>query len=40
MNVFKALLKEGYRINDIAIYGDSAGGGLAISTVLNLREGH
>ena len=38
MNVFKALLKEGYSMNDIAIYGDSAGGGLAISTVLNLRE--
>ena len=38
MNVFKALLKEGYSMNDIAIYGDSAGGGLAISTVLNLRD--
>ena len=38
VNVFKALLKEGYSMNDIAIYGDSAGGGLAISTVLNLRE--
>lgn len=38
MNVIKALLKEGYSMKDIAIYGDSAGGGLAISTVLNLRD--
>lgn len=38
LKVIKALLKEGYDMNDIAIYGDSAGGGLAISTVLNLRD--
>lgn len=38
LRVVKALLKEGYDMDDIAIYGDSAGGGLAISTVLNLRD--
>ena len=38
ITVFKALLAEGYAMKDIAIYGDSAGGGLAISTVLNLRD--
>ncbi len=38
MNVIKALLEEGYSMKDIAIYGDSAGGGLAMSTVLNLRD--
>ena len=37
ISVFKALLKKGYAMKDIALYGDSAGGGLAISTVLNLR---
>lgn len=39
ISVFEALLKEGYAMKDIALYGDSAGGGLAISTVLNLRDG-
>ena len=38
ISVFKALLAEGYAMNDIALYGDSAGGGLATSTVLNLRD--
>ena len=38
ISVFKALLAEGYTMDDIAIYGDSAGGGLAASTVLNLRD--
>lgn len=38
ISVFKALLKQGYTIKDIALYGDSAGGGLAASTVLNLRD--
>lgn len=38
ITVFKALLEEGYTMEDIAIFGDSAGGGLAISTVLNLRD--
>lgn len=36
--VFKDLLKSGYKMKDIGIYGDSAGGGLAMSTVLNLRD--
>jgi acetyl esterase/lipase len=36
--VFRALLAEGYSMTDIALFGDSAGGGLAISTVLSLRE--
>jgi len=38
ISVFEALLAEGYTMNDIALYGDSAGGGLATSTVLNLRD--
>ena len=38
ISVFEALLAQGYTMNDIAIYGDSAGGGLATSTVLNLRD--
>ena len=38
ISVFEALLASGYTMKDIAIYGDSAGGGLAISTVLNLRD--
>ncbi len=38
ISVFEALLAEGYTMEDIAIYGDSAGGGLAALTVLNLRD--
>jgi len=38
ISVIKALLADGLRMKDIAIYGDSAGGGLAISTILNLRD--
>ena len=38
IKVFEALLAEGYTMDDIAMYGDSAGGGLATSTVLNLRD--
>ena len=38
VSVFKALLNQGYTMKNIALYGDSAGGGLAISTVLNLRD--
>ena len=38
VSVFRALLAEGYAMEDIALYGDSAGGGLAVSTVLNLRD--
>jgi monoterpene epsilon-lactone hydrolase len=36
--VFDALLEAGYAMRDIAIYGESAGGGLIASTVLNLRD--
>ena len=38
ISVFKALLADGYEMKDIALYGESAGGGLAISTALNLRD--
>ena len=36
--VFKELLKQGYTMNDIGLFGDSAGGGLASTTVLRLRN--
>ncbi len=36
--VFKALISQGYAMKDIAIYGDSAGGGLAAGTVLKMRD--
>ncbi len=36
--VFKALRKQGYAMKDMAIYGDSAGGGLAAGTVLKMRD--
>ena len=33
LSVIQALIKEqGYSIKDIAIYGDSAGGGLAVGS--------
>ena len=38
VSVFQALLDDGFSMKDIALYGDSAGGGLAVSTVLNLRD--
>ena len=38
ISVMKALVKNGYAMSDIAFYGDSAGGGLAVNTVLNLRH--
>lgn len=38
ISVFKALLSQGYAMKDIALLGDSAGGGLALSTVINLRD--
>ena len=38
ISVFQALLEQGYSMRDISLYGDSAGGGLALSTVLNLRD--
>ena len=38
IKVFEALQVKGYTMKDIAIYGDSAGGGLAISAVLQMRD--
>lgn len=38
ISVFQALQTEGYEMKDIAIYGDSAGGGLAAGTVLKMRD--
>ncbi len=35
---YKWLLKIGYQSSEIIVAGDSAGGGLALSTVLNLRD--
>lgn len=37
-NIYEYLLQEGYNSNNIAIVGDSAGGGLALATVLKLRD--
>ncbi len=36
--VYKALLADGHKMENLAMYGDSAGGGLATSTILNLRD--
>lgn len=36
--VYKALLDQGFAAEDISTVGDSAGGNLAVSTVLRLRE--
>lgn len=36
--VLQALEKEGYALNRIAIFGDSAGGGLAAGSVLKMRD--
>jgi monoterpene epsilon-lactone hydrolase len=36
--VVKGLLKQGYQMQDIALLGDSAGGGLAATTTLRLRN--
>ena len=38
VTVFKELIKQGYVMEDIAIYGDSAGGGLAAGSVLKMRD--
>jgi acetyl esterase/lipase len=38
VEVFKALLAQGFKLKNMGIYGASAGGGLATSTVLNLRD--
>ena len=36
--VIQALLKEGRSLNDVLIYGDSSGGGLAAAVVLKMRD--
>ena len=36
--VFAALQKEGHKLKDMAIFGDSAGGGLAAGSVLKMRD--
>ena len=36
--VIDALRQQGYNMNDIAIYGDSAGGGLVAGSVLKMRD--
>jgi acetyl esterase/lipase len=36
--VFEALKKEGYKPKDIAVYGESAGGGLMAGSVLKMRD--
>lgn len=38
VSVFKALRDQGYAMKDIAIWGDSAGGGLAAGSVLKMRD--
>lgn len=38
LKVYDAILTDGYAMNDIAMYGDSAGGGLTLNIVLNLRD--
>ena len=38
ISVFKALLDQGYKMENIAIFGDSAGGGLASTSTLRLRD--
>ena len=36
--VFAGLREEGYRPKDVAVYGESAGGGLAAGSVLKMRD--
>ena len=36
--VIKGLLKEGHRLEDMVMFGDSAGGGLAASAILKMRD--
>jgi acetyl esterase/lipase len=38
MAAYAWLLEQGYRADQIGVYGDSAGGGLTLSLVLSLRE--
>jgi acetyl esterase/lipase len=36
--VIEALIKEGHSLQEIAIYGESAGGGMAAAAVLKMRD--
>jgi acetyl esterase/lipase len=38
LKAYKWLLKKGYRPESIVLAGDSAGGGLAIATLLKLKQ--
>lgn len=38
VTVIQALIEEGHPLSEIAVYGESAGGGLAAGTVLKLRD--
>lgn len=38
VTVFRALVKEDFRFEDILSYGDSSGGGLAASVILKMRD--
>ena len=38
ISVIQALKEQGYSLNDIAMYGDSAGGGLVAGSVLKMRD--
>jgi acetyl esterase/lipase len=38
VSVIQALVKEGHALSNIAIYGESAGGGLAAGAVLKMRD--
>ncbi|WP_287527546.1 alpha/beta hydrolase [Okeania sp. SIO2C2] len=38
VSVFQALLAQGYAMDDIVLYGDSAGGGLAAGSTLKMRD--
>jgi len=38
ISVFKALAKQGFAADDILLYGDSAGGGLAAGVTLKMRD--
>jgi len=38
VRVFKALVKRGHAMQDMGIYGDSAGGGMAAGAVLKMRD--
>lgn len=38
LSVFKGLIDAGYSLENIGMFGDSAGGGLTLSTVLNMRN--